>query len=80
MQQRENTRRSRSSLVGQRVESGGEEWDGVQGGEGALTIATIFLTAFRPHGRGRGGERIGFLIACTKAIHKGYKGSGQQEG
>lgn len=63
------------SLAGQKVESGGKsaEWDGVQGGEGTLTIATIFLTAFRPHGRGRGRENR-LLIACTKAIHKGVQG------
>lgn len=35
------------------------EWDRGQVGEGTLTIATIFLTAFRPHIRGRG-ETIGF--------------------
>ncbi len=38
--------------------------------EGTLTIATIFLTAFRPHVKGRG-ERISFLIACAQAIHQG---------
>lgn len=55
------------------------EWDRVQVGEGTLTIATIFLTAFRPHVRGEGRENR-LLIACTQAIHKGFKGSGQQEG
>lgn len=35
------------------------EWHREQVGEGTLTIATIFLTAFRPHVRGRR-EKIGF--------------------
>lgn len=48
-------------LAGQKAESGGTVKNGmeVQVGEGTLTIATIFLTAFRRHVRGRG-ERIGF--------------------
>lgn len=54
------------------------DWDGVHEGQGTLTIATIFLTAFRQHVRGMGEK--GLLIACTQAIHKGYKGSAQQEG
>lgn len=37
----------------------GTEWDEVQEGEGGLTMATIFLTAFRAHVRGRE-KRMGF--------------------
>lgn len=46
-------------LKEQKVETGGNRvvWDGGQAGEGTLTIATIFLTAFRPHVRGRREKR-----------------------
>lgn len=57
------------------MENGGKrvEWDRVQVGEGTLTIATIFLTAFRPHVRGQGRENR-LLIACThRAFTKGTR-------